>query len=103
MCIRDSIEGVQSQGVSATVKHFVANDSEYDRHKSDSIIDERTLREIYLPVFEAAVDEAHVGAVMSSYNLVNGEHMSQNAYLDSEVLKGQWGFDGVLMLSLIHI
>jgi beta-glucosidase len=91
------IEGVQSQGVSATVKHFVANDSEYDRHKSDSIIDERTLREIYLPVFEAAVDEAHVGAVMSSYNLVNGEHMSQNAYLDSEVLKGQWGFDGVLM------
>ena len=91
------IEGVQSEGVSATVKHFVANDSEYDRQNSDSIVDERTLREIYLPVFEAAVGEAHVGAVMSSYNLVNGEHMSQNAYLDSEVLKRQWGFDGVLM------
>jgi beta-glucosidase len=91
------IEGVQSERVSATVKHYVANDSEYDRHGSDSIIDERTLREIYLPVFEAAVREAHVGAVMSSYNLVNGEHMSQNAYLDSEVLKHQWGFDGVLM------
>jgi len=91
------IEGVQSQRVSATVKHYVANDSEYDRQNSDSIIDERTLREIYLPVFEAAVTEAHVGAVMSSYNLVNGEHMSQNTYLDTEVLKHQWGFDGVLM------
>lgn len=91
------IEGVQSERVSATVKHYVANDSEYDRHNSDSIIDERTLREIYLPVFEAAVGEAHVGAVMSSYNLVNGEHMSQNAYLDTEVLKHQWGFDGLLM------
>ncbi|MGA3158095.1 MAG: glycoside hydrolase family 3 C-terminal domain-containing protein [Steroidobacteraceae bacterium] len=91
------IEGVQSERVSATVKHYVANDSEYDRHNSDSIIDERTLREIYLPVFEAAVGEAHVGAVMSAYNLVNGEHMSQNAYLDTEVLKRQWGFDGLLM------
>jgi beta-glucosidase len=91
------IEGVQSEHVSATVKHYVANDSEYDRHNTDSIVDERTLREIYLPVFEAAVSEAHVGAVMSSYNLVNGEHMSQNAYLDSEVLKHQWGFDGLLM------
>src|SRR5580693_7876141 len=62
------IEGVQSQRVSATVKHFIGNNSEYARHTSDSIIDERTMREIYLPVFEAAVKEAHVGAVMSSYN-----------------------------------
>jgi len=58
------IKGVQSQGVSATIKHFVANNSEFDRHNTDSIIDERTLREIYLPAFEAAVKEAHVGAVM---------------------------------------
>jgi beta-glucosidase len=91
------VEGVQSQRVSATVKHYLGNNSEYARHTSDSIIDERTLREIYLPVFEAAVKQAHVGALMSSYNLTNGEHMSQNAYLDSEVLKQQWGFDGVLM------
>jgi beta-glucosidase len=91
------IDGVQSQGVSATAKHFVANNSEFDRHNIDSIIDERTLREIYLPVFEAAVKEAHVGAVMASYNLVNGAHMTQNQLLDTEILKTEWGFRGVLM------
>ena len=75
------IEGVQSKGVSATVKNFAANNSENDRHRINSIIDERTLRELYLPAFEAAVTEAHVGAVMDSYNLVNGEHSTQNAHL----------------------
>jgi beta-glucosidase len=91
------IDGVQSQGVSATAKHFVANNSEYDRHNVDSIIDERTLREIYLPAFEAAVKHAHVGAVMNSYNLVNGAHMTQSPALDTEILKKEWGFQGVLM------
>ena len=91
------IEGVQSKGVSATIKHFMGNDSEYSRHSVDDIIDERTLREIYLPVFEAAVKEAHVGAVMNSYNLVGGAHMTQNPFLDSEILKKEWGFRGVLM------
>src|SRR5882724_4968761 len=91
------IEGVQSQGVSATVKHYMGNNSEFDRHNSDSVIDERTMREIYLPVFEAAVKEAHVGAVMNSYNLTNGTHMTQNKYLNTDVLKGEWGFDGILM------
>jgi beta-glucosidase len=91
------INGVQSQGVSATVKHFLANNSEFDRHKTDSIIDERTLREIYLPAFEAAVKEAHVGAVMDSYNLTNGQHMSQNGYFLTDVLKKEWGFDGLVM------
>jgi beta-glucosidase len=91
------IKGVQSQGVSATIKHFMGNNSEFDRHNTDSVIDERTLREIYLPVFEAAVKEAHVGAVMNSYNLTNGTHMTQNTYLNSEVLKKEWGFDGILM------
>jgi beta-glucosidase len=91
------IKGVQSQGVSATIKHFLGNNSEYDRHHTDSIIDERTLREIYLPVFEAAVKEAHVGAIMDSYNLTNGEHMSQNKYLLTEVVKQEWGFDGLIM------
>jgi beta-glucosidase len=66
------IKGMQSQGVSATIKHFAGNNQEYDRHNIDSIIDERTLREIYLPAFEAAVKEAHVGAIMDSYNLTNG-------------------------------
>jgi beta-glucosidase len=91
------INGVQSQGVSATAKHFMANNSEFDRHNTDAIIDERTMREIYLPVFEAAVKEAHVGAVMNSYNLVNGVHATQNMMLDTEILKKEWGFQGVLM------
>jgi beta-glucosidase len=91
------IEGVQSQGVSATVKHFFGNNSEYARHTTDSIIDERTVREIYLPAFEAAVREAHVGTVMTSYNLVNGEHMAQNAHYTVDLLRKEWGFDGVVM------
>jgi beta-glucosidase len=91
------IEGVQSQGVSATIKHFVANNSEFLRHEINEIIDERALREIYLPAFEAAVKQAHVGAVMDSYNLVNAEHMTQNKFLDTDVLKNEWGFQGVLM------
>ncbi|MEO8362522.1 MAG: glycoside hydrolase family 3 C-terminal domain-containing protein [Vicinamibacteria bacterium] len=91
------IKGVQSQGVSATVKHFMGNNSEFDRHDTDSIIDERTMREIYLPTFEAAVKEAHVGAIMSSYNLVNGEHASQNKFLLTDVARKDWGFEGVMM------
>jgi beta-glucosidase len=91
------INGVQSQGVSATAKHFVANNSEFDRHNTDAIIDERTMREIYLPAFEAAVKDAHVGALMNSYNLVNGVHLTQNENLDTEILKREWGFQGVLM------
>ena len=75
------VEGMQAQGVSATVKHFIANNSEFDRHHTSSEIDERTMREIYLPAFEAAVKEAHVGAIMTSYNLVNGVHMTENAAL----------------------
>jgi beta-glucosidase len=91
------IKGVQSQGVSATVKHFMGNNSEYNRHNANSIIDERTMREIYLPAFEAAVKEGHVGAVMDSYNLTNGIHMSQNGWLNDDVLKKEWGFEGITM------
>jgi len=91
------IEGVQSQGVAATIKHYMGNNSEFDRHNTDSVIDERTMREIYLPVFEAAVREAHVGAVMNSYNLTNGQHMTENPYLNNQVLKEGWGFEGILM------
>src|SRR5437588_21208 len=91
------IDGVQKQGVSATVKHYMGNNSEFDRHNTDSIIDERTMREIYLPVFEAAVREAKVGAMMDSYNLVNGAHLTQNGYLNTDVAKKEWGFDGIIM------
>lgn len=91
------IDGVQSQGVCATVKHFDANNSEYDRHNINSVVDERTLRELYLPAFQAAVEQAHVCAVMDSYNLINGEHATQNGHLNNEILKKDWGFKGLLM------
>lgn len=91
------INGVQKQGVSATVKHFIANNSEFDRHDTDSLIDERTMREIYLPAFEAAVKEAKVGAIMDSYNLVNDIHSTQNSHLNNEIAKKEWGFDGIIM------
>ena len=91
------VKGVQSKGVCATIKHFMGNNQEYDRHNVDSLIDERTMREIYLPVFETAVKEGPVCAIMDSYNLTNGEHMSQNGYLNNEVAKKQWRFDGIIM------
>lgn len=91
------IEGVQSQGVIATVKHYAANNQEFSRHDTDSVVDERTLREIYLPSFEAAVTKGHVDAVMNSYNLLNGVHATQNEFLNLKVLKGDWGFKGILM------
>lgn len=91
------IKGVQSQGVSATIKHFMGNNSEFLRHDSDSIIDERTMREIYLPAFEAAVKEANVGSIMDSYNLINGVHATQNGHLNNDIAKNEWGFGGVMM------
>ena len=91
------IEGVQSQGVIATVKHYALNSQEYNRHNVDSEADERTMRELYLPAFEAAVTKGHVDAVMNSYNLINGQHATQNEFLNLKVLKGEWGFKGILM------
>jgi beta-glucosidase len=91
------IQGVQSQGVIATAKHYALNDQEYNRHNASSDVDERTMREIYLPSFEAAVTKGHVDAVMNSYNLVNGVHATQNDFLNLKVLKSEWGFQGILM------
>jgi len=91
------VQGVQSQGVSATAKHYMGNNSEFDRHNIDSVIDERTMREIYLPAFEAVVKDAHIGAIMNSYNLVNELHATQNEILNTQILKREWGFQGVLM------
>jgi beta-glucosidase len=91
------ITGMQKQGVSSTVKHFLGNNSEFLRHDSDSIIDERTAREIYLPAFESAVKNAHVGAIMDSYNFVNGTHSTQNGYFNIDVARKQWGFQGIMM------
>jgi beta-glucosidase len=91
------IEGIQAQGVIATAKHFVANNEEYGRLEVSSDVDERTLREIYLPAFEASVKEGKVGAVMDAYNPVNGVFMTQNSDLNNQILKREWGFDGILM------
>ena len=91
------IDGMQKQGVSATVKHFLANNSEFLRHDSESVVDERALREIYLPAFETAVKQGHVSAVMDSYNLINGQHATQNGYFNIDILRKEWGFQGVLM------
>jgi beta-glucosidase len=91
------ISGVQSQGVSATIKHYAANNSEYFRFTSDSVVSERALREIYLPAFEMAVKKAHVGSIMDSYNLLNGTHATANYHLNVEIAKEQWKFDGLMM------
>lgn len=89
-----NVLGIQSQGVIANVKHYDANNQEQDRHKVNEIIDERTLREIYLPAFEASVMQGRAGSVMGAYNQVNGEFCCENAFLLNHVLKGDWAFDG---------
>jgi beta-glucosidase len=91
------IQGMQSNGISACIKHFACNNQETDRMGVNVIVSERALREIYLPAFEAGVKEGHVLSVMSSYNLVNGKHSSANPYLLKEILKKEWGFDGMVM------
>jgi beta-glucosidase len=91
------IEGVQDHGVAATVKHFACNNSEYDRHRMDAVVDERTLHEIYLPAFRAAVQRAGVRCVMSSYNGVNGRYASENPVLLRDILRREWGFRGLVM------
>lgn len=91
------IEGVQSKGVIATVKHFVANNSEFDRNHTNSIIDEQTLHELYLPAFERSIKEAGVGAVMDSYNLLNGTHLTQHCAMNVDLLRKNWNFTGILM------
>ena len=91
------IQGVQSKGVMATIKHFAANNQEWNRHHASSNVDERTLFEIYFPAFYKAIQKAHVGAVMNSYNLINGVHATENQWLNINVLRDTWGFDGLLM------
>ena len=91
------IKGVQGEGVIASVKHFAANNQEFERHRIDEKIDERTLYEIYFPAFQAAVQEAGVWSVMSAYNKVNGLYCAENPVLLHDVLKKQWGFKGFVI------
>ena len=90
------VDGIQGEDVVATVKHYVANNQERNRTEVSAAVDERTLRELYLPAFRAAV-EAGVGSVMTAYNRVNGTHMSDHRRLVTDVLKGEWGFDGYVV------
>jgi len=91
------IKGEQAQGISSCAKHFAANNQEYQRNSINEIIDERTLREIYLPAFHAAVQDGGVLTVMGAYNLINGEHCCENQHLLNEILKTDWGFKGLVI------
>jgi beta-glucosidase len=91
------IGGLQSEGIGATVKHFVANDSEFERNSISSDVGERALREIYLPAFRAAVQEGKSWAVMAAYNKVNGTFAAENSRILQDILKNEWGFDGIVM------
>ena len=91
------IRGIQSKNVGTSVKHFAANNQEHRRMSSDSVVDERALREIYLPAFEAAAKRGRAWTFMCSYNKLNGEFASQNKWLLTDVLRGEWGFDGYVM------
>jgi beta-glucosidase len=91
------ILGVQSQGVLATIKHFACNNQGTQRDRGDSVVDERTLREIYLPAFKAAVQVGKVGCVMDAYNKVNGVQCTENSFLNTQILRKEWGFNGIVM------
>ncbi|WP_228375106.1 glycoside hydrolase family 3 C-terminal domain-containing protein [Demequina iriomotensis] len=91
------VRGIQSQGASACPKHFAANSQEHRRMASDSVVDERTLREIYLTAFEIVVREAQPRSIMSAYNKINGEYAHENAHLLQDVLRDEWGFDGAVV------
>ena len=91
------VKGVQENGVAACVKHYAVNNQEFQRTQSNSVVDDRTLYEIYLPAFKAAVQEGNAWAIMGSYNLYNGQFNCHNKKLLVDILKGEWGFDGVVV------
>lgn len=91
------IQGVQSNHVAACVKHFAVNNQETNRMNINTIVDERTLHEIYLPAFKAAVQQGNVWTIMGAYNQYNGQHCCHNKYLLNDILRKEWGFDGVVI------
>lgn len=91
------VQGVQQNGVAACVKHYALNNQEVNRHTTNVIVDDRALYEIYLPAFKAAVQEGKAWSIMGSYNLYKDQHGCHNQYLLNDILKGEWGFDGVVV------
>ena len=91
------IQEVQKNGVAVCVKHYALNNQEAKRHEYDAVIDDRTLYEIYLPAFKAAVQEGGAWSIMGAYNLYKGQHLCHNQYMLNDILKGEWGFDGVVI------
>lgn len=91
------IRGVQQNGVAACVKHFALNNHEVNRHTTNVIVDDRALYEIYLPAFKMAVQEGGAWSIMGAYNLYKGQHLCHNQYTLNDILKGEWGFDGVVI------
>lgn len=91
------VQGVQQNGVAACVKHFALNSQEVNRHTTNAVVDDRALYEIYLPAFKAAVQEGKTWAIMGAYNLYKGQHCCHNQYLLNDILRGEWGFDGVVV------
>lgn len=97
MCASSIINGIQETGVVATIKHFVANDQEHERMAVDSIVTERALREIYLLPFQIAIRNSRPGCFMTAYNKVNGLHVSESSKFIQNILREEWGWEGLVM------
>ncbi|MBQ0070622.1 MAG: glycoside hydrolase family 3 protein [Spirochaetales bacterium] len=97
------IQGVNDEKVITTVKHLACNNSDYNRNRDNAVVSERALREIYLPAFKKAIEKGGSLGVMTSYNLINGEHGSENKHLIEDILRTEWGFDGLVMSDWISL
>jgi len=97
------VKGLQSEKVLASVKHFALNNQEWNRNDVDVLVSERAIREIYMPGFEAAVKEAHAWSIMTAYNIVNGQHCSENFHLVKDILKDDWGFKGFVVSDWVSV
>jgi beta-glucosidase len=97
------VNGIQDTHVVATIKHFVCNDQEHERNGTNAIVTERALREIYALPFQIAVKEANPGAFMTAYNKVNGRHVSEEPKIIKDMLRGEWGWNGLVMSDVSYL
>lgn len=97
LCAAAIVNGIQERGLLAVIKHFVGNEQEHERMAVDVIVSERALREVYLMPFQLAVRDASPAGFMTAYNKVNGLHVSENSKFIQDILRGEWGWDGLVM------